>query len=122
LDNFNFGTITVNCKNGFPLEGSLRLIFLDEYGNGISFPKESLDKKYTVSAANVDDRGYSVSESISTITDTFTKEDINFIKECTKCTFDVVLNSPSEKSVVIRNNDKIRLTILAEFGYMIKNK
>jgi hypothetical protein len=120
LRNLNFGTITVHCANGVPLEGHLRILFMDDYGNGIGFPKQSLDTKYTISAAPIDDRGYSVSESMSTITDIFTKEDINFIKECSKCTFDVILNSSSGNNVVLRNSDKIKLSILTEFGYRVK--
>ena len=122
LANVNFGTLTIQCSNGVPLGGHLRILFIDDYGNEIGFPKENLDTKYKISAADVDDRGYSISEPVSSITDTFTKEDINFIKECTKCTFDVVLNSSSSKNVVIRNSDKIKLSILTEFGYTIKSK
>jgi hypothetical protein len=122
LENLNFGTIKINCANRVPLEGHLRIIFMDDYGNGISFPKQNLDTKYIISAPNVDSRGYSIHESISTITDTFTKEDINFIKECSTCTFDVILNSSSGGNVVLRNSDKIKLSILTEFGYTIKNK
>ena len=122
LENLNFGIITINCANGVPLEGHLRIIFMDDAGNGISFPKQDLDTKYIISAANVDSRGYSISESISIITDIFMKEDINFIKECTTCTFDVILNSSSGSNVVLRNSDKIKLNILTEFGYTIKNK